>query len=111
GGTRFFVPPNVYIIGLMNTADRSLAMVDYALRRRFAFISLQPQFSSPKFKARLVQQGLSEQLAAGLIESMEGLNQRIREEATDLGEGFCIGHSFFCVNGQEIDRKWIDDIL
>jgi len=51
---RFYVPKNLYLIGLMNVADRSLAMVDYALRRRFAFMTLKPQFKSELFSKWLI---------------------------------------------------------
>ena len=46
----FSVPENLYIIGMMNTADRSLAMIDYALRRRFSFFDMTPGFDSVGFK-------------------------------------------------------------
>ena len=89
----FYVPENVYIIGMMNTADRSLAMLDYALRRRFAFFDLKPAFSSEGFRA--YQAELDNRKFDTLIQCVERLNERIAADES-LGEGFCIGHSYFC---------------
>ena len=89
----FFIPENLYIIGMMNTADRSLAFLDYALRRRFGFFDLFPAFSSESFKA--YQESLDNRKLDRLIDTVEDLNRHIREDES-LGEGFCIGHSYFC---------------
>ena len=90
---KFYVPANVYIIGMMNTADRSLAMLDYALRRRFAFFSMLPGFQSEGFKK--YKDALSNSRFNSLIACIEELNDKITEDAS-LGEGFRIGHSYFC---------------
>ena len=103
---KFFVPENLYIIGLMNTADRSLAMLDYALRRRFAFYDMKPAFESEQFKE--YQKNLKNSKFDNLIKKVEELNEVIKE---DLGEGFCIGHSYFC-NLEDIkDDKLLLDKL
>ena len=89
----FYVPRNVHIIGMMNTADRSLAMLDYALRRRFAFVELSPAFDSEGFRAYRV--GLVNPRFKKLVGVVKSLNRAIAEDES-LGEGFCIGHSYFC---------------
>ena len=89
----FSVPPNVYIIGMMNTADRSLAMLDYALRRRFSFFTMKPGFNTPGFQA--YQDSLESDVFNKLIACVKQLNYKIAEDIS-LGEGFCIGHSYFC---------------
>ena len=89
----FFIPKNLYIIGLMNTADRSLAMIDYALRRRFAFFDLKPGFDSEGFK--LYQSGLDDYKFDNLVNAVKDLNREITSDET-LGEGFRIGHSYLC---------------
>lgn len=89
----FHVPSNVYLIGMMNTADRSLAMLDYALRRRFAFFDLQPGFESDGFVSYC--KGLGNARLDNLIACVIRLNEEIAADDT-LGDGFCIGHSYFC---------------
>lgn len=89
----FYVPSNVYLIGMMNTADRSLAMLDYALRRRFAFFDLRPAFDTESFTA--YREGLGSDKLDRLIACVVKLNEAIASDES-LGDGFCIGHSYFC---------------
>ena len=104
---KFFVPKNVYIIGMMNTADRSLAMMDYALRRRFAFFEMKPGFDTEGFIA--YQKKLANKKFDQLIATVENLNKVISADSS-LGEGFCIGHSYFC-NRDPISDKMLSDII
>lgn len=108
----FHIPENIHLIGTMNTADRSLAMVDYALRRRFAFIDLAPEFSSTKFKKALKAGGANTHLIDMIATRMNGLNQSIFDDARNLGRGYRIGHSFFCPsNGTQADDDWYQQVI
>ncbi len=89
----FSVPDNVYIIGMMNTADRSLAMIDYALRRRFSFFEMEPGFDSDGFKE--YGDSLKNDTFDTLIGQIKLLNKDIEKDSS-LGKGFCVGHSYFC---------------
>jgi 5-methylcytosine-specific restriction enzyme B len=97
---RFSVPRNLFVIGTMNRADRSLALVDYALRRRFAFISLSPRFGDPAFRKWLSDRGMADELIQHVITRMNALNATI-EEDRQLGREYRIGHSFFCPRGDD----------
>ncbi|MEM9718657.1 MAG: AAA family ATPase [Bacteroidota bacterium] len=107
---KFYIPPNLHLIGTMNTADRSLAPIDFALRRRFAFVELTPQFGK-KFQAHLDFLGISSALQEKISQRISEVNQRIREHPY-LGKGYEIGHSFFChKNPTEEEDNWYQMII
>ncbi|MDX8045373.1 AAA family ATPase [Gracilibacillus sp. S3-1-1] len=96
---KFSVPSNLYIIGMMNTADRSLALLDYALRRRFSFFEIKPAFQNETFTSYV--NGLNNPEALHrVIDEMKRLNNQIVEE---LGTGFQIGHSYFVGDAYKVD--------
>ncbi len=109
---RFAVPENVFLIGLMNTADRSLALVDYALRRRFAFFKLKPKFESEKFELLIKRAGGSKELVEKVRSKIKQLNQIISEHKRDLGAGFEVGHSYFCPTSKiSSDLAWYNSVI
>lgn len=103
---KFYVPENVYIIGCMNTADRSLAIVDYALRRRFAFCTIRPEFND-EFKLFLVSKGISENNVNGIVAKVNAANKMI----ATIDKGLEIGHSYFCqTEGASDFAAWWSDV-
>lgn len=112
GGTAFYIPENLHIIGMMNTADRSLAMIDYALRRRFSFYTMQPAFENAD------QNGFADytadiqcKLYHSVIAKIRELNDTIRKDST-LGKGFEIGHSYFAPEHKaDIDDEWVRGVV
>lgn len=107
---KFSVPTNLYIIGLMNTADRSLALIDYALRRRFSFIRIEPAFDNPKFVSSFNEK--FDERFDQIIEIIKKINEAIEKDKS-LGSGFKIGHSYFCPNlkDRKGNKRDIEDII
>lgn len=103
----FSIPENIHIIGMMNTADRSIALIDYALRRRFSFFEMKPGFETIGFKK--YQTKLNNIMFDSLITKIKELNKFIIEDES-LGEGFIIGHSYFC-NQTTISKNWIKEVV
>ncbi|VVT31166.1 DUF3578 domain-containing protein [Rhizobium sp. EC-SD404] len=109
---RFFIPDNVYVIGMMNTADRSLSLVDYALRRRFAFVTAEPQFEAPGFTQYLRDKSVPDDLIHRIRAHMGVLNESIATDRTNLGPGFRIGHSFFTPRDDVEDPDlWYESVV
>ena len=106
-GLSFFVPERLHIIGMMNTADRSLAMIDYALRRRFSFIDMEPGFDTEGFIQ--YQRSLNNETFDLLIDKIKELNKEITLDKS-LGKGFCIGHSYFS-GVTECTNEWMMDVV
>lgn len=108
----FAVPKNVYIIGMMNTADRSLAIMDYALRRRFSFYEIEPAFGKDNFKHHLKANGVTESMIKKINDNFIALNNYIADEKNSgLGSGFRIGHSYFCTKPNCDEDKWYANII
>lgn len=105
-GLPFFVPENLYIIGMMNTADRSLTMIDYALRRRFSFVDMEPGFNSEGFKKH--QKEYDSETFDSVIALITELNRTIAADKS-LGKGFCIGHSYFCSKNN--NDNWLSSVI
>ena len=106
-GLAFTVPKNLYIIGMMNTADRSLAMIDYALRRRCSFYEIEPVFHSDGFIS--YQKALNNETFDELVSVIKELNKEIKMDKS-LGDGFCIGHSYFC-GADSCTEEWLRAIV
>lgn len=105
---KFHIPKNVHIIGTMNTADRSLAIIDYALRRRFCFIDMEPAFNNLSFRQYLMNKNSN--LATSIIEKINRLNSDIENDLS-LGRGFSIGHSYFCMDEDSISLRDYERII
>lgn len=85
------IPENLYVIGTMNIADRSLALVDFAFRRRFAFATLEPKLGQVWRNWAVENGGIDPELALDIERRIDELNQKIGE---DIGTEFQIGHSY-----------------
>jgi 5-methylcytosine-specific restriction enzyme B len=113
GNETFYIPTNLYFIGTMNTADRSLALVDYALRRRFSFVSVEPAFNTQSFKDFLISKRISQGFIDKMISSINEINKVIINDKINLGKGYEIGHSYFTPTSDQIDdeQAWFERII
>ncbi len=109
-GKSVYIPKNLYVIGTMNIADRSIAMVDVALRRRFGFFNLEPLFND-KWEAWSREHGVQSDVLGMIKEKLESLNDTISAD-TLLGPHYVIGHSYVTPNSKIVDsRQWFKDIV
>ena len=111
--TPVYVPSNLYIIGTMNVADRSLALVDMAFRRRFAFINLEPNLNKTWKDFVVNKLGMDTSIANYIQSEIGNLNNQISSDSR-LGKDFQIGHSFFTPNESlknKDSKKWFVEMV
>lgn len=109
-GEKVYVPENLYVIGTMNVADRSLALVDLALRRRFAFVNLVPSLNSA-WQQWCASKGLDEAAIAHIQARMQALNAEIAADRA-LGPQFQIGHSYVTPHEPVHDAQaWFAEVV
>lgn len=107
-GERVWIPDNLYVIGTMNVADRSLAIVDLALRRRFAFVDLEPQLGT-EWREWCLDRGIGASLLDEIQSRITRLNVSIGQ-APSLGPQFRIGHSYVTPESHQADGvAWFRD--
>jgi MoxR-like ATPase len=107
------IPPNLYVIGTMNIADRSLALVDLALRRRFAFIELEPKLGAAWRKWVTDEGNIAPELVDDIERRITDLNTKIAEDPR-LGKQFRIGHSYVTPDAPLLDgttREWFQQVV
>ncbi len=104
----FWVPENVYVIGTMNLADRSLTGMNVAMRRRFGFQDLKPQFGQPVFRAWLAQTGMPANMQDAVHTRLSALNETLANDPS-LGKQYAVGHSFFCPSAAEAPVEGWDE--
>jgi DNA polymerase III delta prime subunit len=107
-GDLFELPSNLYFLGTMNSADRSIAQIDVALRRRFHFVRMDPD--TDVLRRNLLKWDVAPDVCDWVVRGLEGVNARI---ARSPGREFCIGHSFFMdkdLDAERVQRIWRHDI-
>ena len=109
---RVYVPKNLYVIGTMNVADRSLALVDLALRRRFAFVDLEPRFNDRWEKCLTTYYGFKGAFVLELRSRIEALNEQIAGD-DQSGPQFRIGHSYLTPSASAVDdaKTWFRNVV
>lgn len=113
GKRRVYVPENLYVVGTMNIADRSLALVDLALRRRFAFVGLEPRLGETWRDWVVEKCGVERSLALDIERRFAQLNRQIVEDQK-LGKQFQIGHSYVTPTSPLKEggtRKWFQQVV
>lgn len=109
---RFFVPANIYILGLVDTSLDNAGLQDEALAARFDIFDVDPAFASGRFVEMLLEHEAAETLARAISERMAALNDAIAADPA-LGRGKRIGHGMLCPENENVvvDARWYEAVI